>query len=172
VNPEEVIMTGPERADALEGGCTCGHLRYRLLAEPMFVHCCHCRWCQRETGSAFALNALVESARVLLLAGTTEAVDTPSASGKGQTIVRCPRCRVAVWSHYAGAGEAVSFVRVGTLDDPDQLPPDIHIYRQVGRDQRLGGRRIGPPGDSGISRALQRPPRKTHQVVTTAGPRL
>jgi hypothetical protein len=128
VNPEEVIMTGPERADALEGGCTCGHLRYRLLAEPMFVHCCHCRWCQRETGSAFALNALVESARVLLLAGTTEAVDTPSASGKGQTIVRCPRCRVAVWSHYAGAGEAVSFVRVGTLDDPDQLPPDIHIY--------------------------------------------
>ena len=123
-------MTAPERHEALEGGCTCGHLRYRLAAEPMFVHCCHCRWCQRETGSAFALNALVESGRVLLLAGTTEAVDTPSASGRGQTIVRCPRCRVAVWSHYAGAGEAVSFVRVGTLDDPDQLPPDIHIFTE------------------------------------------
>ena len=121
-------MTGPERTDALEGGCTCGHLRYRLAAEPMFVHCCHCRWCQRETGSAFALNALVETARVLLLAGSTEAVETPSASSKGQTIVRCPRCRVAVWSHYAGAGEAVSFVRVGTLDEPDGVPPDIHIY--------------------------------------------
>mgnify|MGYP000237617036 FL=1 len=121
-------MTASERTGAMDGGCTCGHLRYRLAAAPMFVHCCHCRWCQRETGSAFALNALVESDRVLLLSGTIEAVDTPSASGKGQTIVRCPRCRVAVWSHYAGAGEAVSFVRVGTLDEPDRVAPDIHIY--------------------------------------------
>jgi hypothetical protein len=99
-----------------------------MAAEPMFVHCCHCRWCQRETGSAFVLNALVERDRVILLEGSTEVVDTPSASGKGQKIIRCPRCRVALWSHYAGAGEAVSFVRVGTLDDPDRLPPDIHIY--------------------------------------------
>ena len=123
-------MTASEREVALEGGCTCGHLRYRLAAEPMFVHCCHCRWCQRETGSAFALNALVESGRMLLLTGTTEAVDTPSASGKGQTIFRCPHCRVAVWSHYAGAGKAVSFVRVGTLDEPDRVAPDIHIYTE------------------------------------------
>ena len=111
-------MPAQGREVALEGGCTCGEVRYRLLAAPMFVHCCHCRWCQRETGSAFALNALVESERVLLLKGTTETVDTPSASGKGQKIVRCARCRVAVWSHYAGAGEAVGFVRVGTLDVP------------------------------------------------------
>lgn len=121
-------MTGQVREEVLEGRCTCGHVRYRMVGRPLFVHCCHCRWCQRETGTAFALNALVESDRVTLLAGSTEAVDTPSASGKGQIIVRCPRCRVALWSHYAGAGEAVSFVRVGTLDDPDRLPPDIHIY--------------------------------------------
>ncbi len=121
-------MTGPERESVLEGCCACGHVRYRMAAEPMFVHCCHCRWCQRETGSAFVLNALVERDRVILLEGSTEVVDTPSASGKGQKIIRCPRCRVALWSHYAGAGEAVSFVRVGTLDDPDRLPPDIHIY--------------------------------------------
>jgi hypothetical protein len=114
--------------DVLDGRCTCGELRYRLHARPMFVHCCHCRWCQRETGSAFALNAMVERDRVEVLQGDTETVDTPSNSGKGQKIVRCPRCKVAVWSHYAGAGEAVCFVRVGSLEDPDRVAPDIHIF--------------------------------------------
>jgi hypothetical protein len=94
----------------------------------MIVHCCHCRWCQRETGTAFALNAVIESSRVERLAGEPETVQTPSESGKGQKIVRCPTCRVAVWSHYAQAGEAASFIRVGTLDEPDRLPPDVHIY--------------------------------------------
>lgn len=112
----------------LDGGCACRHVRYRMTAPPLVVHCCHCRWCQRETGSAFALNAMIEADRVELLRGAVEIVDTPSASGKGQKISRCPRCRVAVWSNYAGGGEAVRFVRVGTLDEPDQLPPDIHIY--------------------------------------------
>ena len=113
---------------AFEGGCTCRHVRYRMTSKPLIVHCCHCRWCQRETGTAFALNALIEADRVLLLHGDVETVDTPSASGKGQKIARCPRCRVAVWSNYAGAGDAVRFVRVGTLDEPDRLPPDIHIF--------------------------------------------
>ena len=113
-----------------EGKCTCGHVRYRLTAPPMFVHCCHCSWCQRETGSAFAVNALIESGRVELLQGETETVDTPSASGKGQKIVRCPKCRVAVWSHYAGAGERMSFVRVGTLLNPEHVQPDIHIFTE------------------------------------------
>jgi hypothetical protein len=111
-----------------EGGCTCRHVRYRMAAPPLFVHCCHCRWCQRETGASFALNALIEAARVELLAGDVDLVDTPSNSGKGQKIARCPLCRVAVWSNYAGAGDAVRFVRVGTLEDPDSFPPDIHIY--------------------------------------------
>jgi hypothetical protein len=94
----------------------------------MIVHCCHCRWCQRESGAAFALNAMIEADRVRLLEGDIEVVETPSASGKGQRISRCPHCRVAVWSNYAGSGDAVHFVRVGTLDDPDQLPPDVHIF--------------------------------------------
>jgi hypothetical protein len=113
-----------------EGGCTCRFLRYRMDSAPLFVHCCHCRWCQRETGSAFALNALIEADRVQLLCGEVDLVDTPSESGQGQKIARCPHCRVAVWSHYAGAGDAVCFVRVGTLDEPDRCPPDIHIYTQ------------------------------------------
>ncbi len=112
----------------IEGGCDCRYLRYRMETRPLFVHCCHCRWCQRESGSAFALNAMIESDRVRLLAGEPEIVDTPSESGLGQEIARCPRCRIAVWSHYAGAGPVVKFVRVGTLDDPDRLPPDIHIF--------------------------------------------
>ncbi len=111
-----------------DGGCDCGSIRYRMTRPPMFVHCCHCRWCQRESGSAFALNAMIEAAGVELLAGEPEIVATPSASGKGQKIARCPKCRIALWSNYAGAGDAVRFVRVGTLDDPDRFPPDIHIF--------------------------------------------
>lgn len=117
-------------SSSCDGGCTCRLVRYRMSSKPLFVHCCHCRWCQRETGASFALNALVEADRVQLLEGAVEAVDTPSQSGKGQRISRCPRCRIAVWSNYAGAGDAVRFVRVGTLDEPDRLPPDIHIYTE------------------------------------------
>jgi hypothetical protein len=114
-----------------EGGCTCRAVRYRLMPPPLIVHCCHCRWCQRETGASFALNALIESERMQLLTGRVELVATPSASGKGQRIARCPTCRVALWSHYyAGAGERMSFVRVGTLDEPDEFPPDVHIYTE------------------------------------------
>lgn len=112
----------------ITGGCDCQTLRYRILTAPIFVHCCHCRWCQRETGTAFALNALIEASRVELLQGEPDLIDTPSASGKGQRIARCPQCRVAIWSHYAGSGPSVCFVRVGTLDAPDRLPPDIHIF--------------------------------------------
>jgi hypothetical protein len=112
----------------LEGGCDCRAVRYRVETAPLFVHCCHCRWCQRETGSAFALNAMIESERVTDLGIAPEIIDTPSASGKGQKIARCPHCRLAVWSHYAGAAHFVKFVRVGTLDAPDRLPPDIHIF--------------------------------------------
>ncbi|MDH4287900.1 MAG: GFA family protein [Aquincola sp.] len=112
----------------LQGGCDCRQIRYRLESRPLFVHCCHCRWCQRESGASFALNAMIESDRVTRLAAEPELVDTPSASGAGQQIARCPRCRIALWSHYASAGPFVSFVRVGTLDEPDRLPPDIHIF--------------------------------------------
>ncbi|HSC99431.1 MAG TPA: GFA family protein [Casimicrobiaceae bacterium] len=112
----------------VEGGCTCRRVRYRMVTSPLFVHCCHCRWCQRETGASFALNALIEADRVEILAGQPDVVDTPSNSGRGQKITRCPSCRIALWSNYAGAGDALRFVRVGTLDDPDRLPPDIHIF--------------------------------------------
>ena len=112
----------------VDGGCTCRFVRYRMTTKPMIVHCCHCRWCQRESGAAFALNAMIESDRVELLEGKVEVIDTPTNSGKGQKISRCPNCRIALWSNYGGGGDAVRFVRVGTLNEPDQLPPDIHIF--------------------------------------------
>ena len=111
-----------------EGSCTCRSVRYRMTSRPLFVNCCHCTWCQRETGSAFAINALIEADRVVLLRGAVDVVDTPSASGKGQKIARCPHCHVAVWSNYGGAGDTVRFVRVGTLDARDRLPPQVHIF--------------------------------------------
>ena len=111
-----------------EGGCDCRRVRYRLESRPLFVHCCHCRWCQRESGSSFALNAMIEGDRVTQLGQPPELVNTPTASERGQLIARCPACRVAVLSNYASAGPLIKFVRVGTLDNPDLLPPDIHIF--------------------------------------------
>jgi hypothetical protein len=110
----------------LEGGCSCGAIRYRLTSEPMFTHCCHCLNCQRQTGSAFVINMLIEADRVRLLAGEPQAVDVPRDDGSTQPIYRCPDCRVAVYSEY-GRPE-VLFVRAGTLDDPSGVVPDVHIY--------------------------------------------
>jgi hypothetical protein len=112
----------------MEGGCTCRLIRYHLEGRPLIVHACHCTWCQRESGTAHATNALYEAERVVLLGQAPEVIDTPTASGKGQQIARCPQCKIAVWSNYAGSGSAVRFVRVGTMDDPSAFPPDIHIF--------------------------------------------
>jgi len=119
-----------DEIEGFEGGCTCGHVRFRGTSGALIVHCCHCRWCQRQTGSAFALNALIEADRVALLTGEVEEILTASPSGKGQTIARCPKCKVAVWSNYhmGGLKERIRFIRVGTLDTPDILPPDVHIF--------------------------------------------
>jgi hypothetical protein len=111
-----------------DGRCACGEVHYRLHERPFAVHCCHCRDCQREAGSAFVVNGLVETPAVEVTAGAPETVDTPSASGKGQKIVRCAACRVALWSHYGGMGDKAAFVRVGTLEDPDACPPQVHIF--------------------------------------------
>ena len=120
----------PEQTEAPEGGCTCRHVRYQATPNPLIVHCCHCRDCQKNSGSAFALNALYEAERVELVSGTTEDITVPTPSGVGQIITRCSKCKVAVWSNYnmGGLKERIRFIRVGTLDDPDQLRPDIHIF--------------------------------------------
>jgi hypothetical protein len=110
----------------LEGGCSCGAVRYRLASEPLFVHCCHCLNCQRQTGSAFVVNLLIEADRVELLAAEPQPVDVPRDDGSNQRIFRCPTCQVAVFSQYTRRD--VYFVRGGTLDDPSSVEPDVHIF--------------------------------------------
>lgn len=114
----------------MKGGCTCGHVRYQITVEPMIVHCCHCRGCQQNSGSSFALNALFETESVVLISGDIETIVVPTPSGTGQDITRCAKCKVAVWSNYnmGGLREHIRFIRVGTLDNPDKFAPDVHIY--------------------------------------------
>jgi hypothetical protein len=119
-------------SDGLDGGCSCGAVRYRLRSEPLFVHCCHCLNCQRQTGSAFAINVLIEAGSVEIVAGDPRPVDVPRDDGSTQRIFRCPACQVAVYSEYTRP--QVWFVRAGTLDDPSQVSPDVHIYTRSKRD--------------------------------------
>ena len=109
-----------------EGGCACGTVRYRLTSEPLFVHCCHCLNCQRQTGGAFVINLLIEADRVELLTGEPQPVDVPRDDGSAQRIFRCPSCQVAVFSEYGWP--ELWFVRGGTLDEPSAVTPDVHIY--------------------------------------------
>ncbi len=114
-------------ADTFEGGCGCGAVRYRLESAPMFVNCCHCKDCQRQTGTAFVINALIETDRITLLKGKPEPVSMPTESGRPHDVYRCPTCRTALWSDY-GRRPSLRFVRVGTLDEPSALKPDAHIF--------------------------------------------
>ncbi|MGH3050865.1 MAG: GFA family protein, partial [Gaiellaceae bacterium] len=112
---------------ALEGGCSCGEIRYRLTDDSLCTHCCHCLNCQRQTGSAFVVNVLLEADRVELLAGEPVAVEVPRDGDLGaQQIHRCPTCEVAVFSTYTHP--ALRYVRAGTLDDPSAVAPDVHIF--------------------------------------------
>jgi hypothetical protein len=110
----------------LEGGCSCGAVRYRLASDPLFIHCCHCLNCQRQTGSAFVINLLIEADRVELLAAEPQPIDAPRDDGSMQRIFRCPTCQVAVFSEYTYP--EVWFVRGGTLDEPSAVAPDVHIF--------------------------------------------
>jgi hypothetical protein len=109
-----------------EGGCACGEVRYRLSSEPLFVHCCHCLNCQRQTGSAFVINLLIEADHVELLGAEPERVDVPRDDGSTQQVFRCPSCQIALYSIYTRP--QVLFVRAGTLDEPASVAPDVHIY--------------------------------------------
>jgi hypothetical protein len=110
-----------------EGGCSCGATRYRLTSAPMFVNCCHCKDCQRQTGSAFVVNAIIEADRVVVSGEEPIAIQVPTDSGRPHFINRCRSCQIALWSTYGGRHQ-VRFVRVGTLDDPTALQPGAHIF--------------------------------------------
>lgn len=112
----------------LDGGCACGALRYRLEREPMFVHCCHCTRCQRETGGPFAHHAMIEFTAMTLLQGEPEFVKVPTDSGNVHWVARCRGCRTAVWNEHGSRRAITRYLRVGTLDDPARCPPQAHIF--------------------------------------------
>ena len=131
VNKNTMEETTPSDFLECEGACTCDSLRYRVRTAPLIVHGCHCRLCQRQTGAAYAVNALIEDVFVDVLAGSLDGYRVATPSGAGQTIYRCSVCQVAVWSKYHAMpkiGERILFLRVGTLADPDRFPPDVHIH--------------------------------------------
>lgn len=114
----------------MKGNCSCGNIQFEMMDKPMFVHCCHCRMCQRQSGAAFALNALIEVNKVQHRSGKPEVIEMPSDKPQGQRVSRCPDCKTAVWSQYPSAGNQFYYVRVGTLENPDVCPPDIHIFTE------------------------------------------
>lgn len=109
------------------GRCGCGAVTFSVPDDPLIVHCCHCTYCQRESGSSFGLNFLIEADRVVWR-GTPEETLTDSISGKGQRIFRCPTCKIALSSHYPGFGPGVHFLRTGTFDEVDGIAPDVHFF--------------------------------------------
>ena len=111
-----------------EGGCDCGAVRYRLDAEPIVIKCCHCHACQRQTGSAFALNLVIETEAVTFSGARPEVIEMETASGHGQSNHRCPQCHVSLCSVMHMAGDKARFMRAGTLDDTSGLAPDLHIF--------------------------------------------
>lgn len=112
----------------VSGGCLCGKTRYQLTSSPLIIHCCHCTDCQRETGSAFAINSQIEADRIVLVEGATKPTQMPTKSGKGQIVSRCSDCHVTLWSTFGGMGDKIRVLRMGTLDEPQYFPPDLQIY--------------------------------------------
>jgi hypothetical protein len=113
----------------LSGSCFCGAVRYRVTRPPMIVHCCHCRDCQKQTGGAFAINAVIERSAIELIEGSEEPVRTTvtTDSGRHHDIYRCAACHTALWSDYGRRGVMV-FLRVATLDQGQAIAPDVHIF--------------------------------------------
>ena len=116
-----------EAAPILEGQCACGAVEYHLTAKPMFVNCCHCRECQRHTGSAFVLNGIIETAHIKQTSGIVVPFAVWTTSGAAHDIYHCAECQTALWSDY-GRRPGIRFLRIGTLNAPERCPPDAHIF--------------------------------------------
>ena len=156
-----------------EGGCACGAVRYRLTSDPLFVHCCHCLNCQRQTGSAFVINLLIEADRLELLAGEPQPVDVPRDDGSMQRIFRCPTCQVAVFSQYASRSAVRARRHARRADERRARRPHLHevegglghapglgagVRRVLRHEGPLAGRqsRTGRGDDGGTLRRLSR----------------
>ena len=124
----EAELTPEEGKMEREGGCACGTTRYRLTAPPLIVNACHCRDCQRLTGGAFAVNIWIERRFVEADHARLRSVKLTAGSGKPHEIFRCPDCGTAIYSKYHAAPGDTVLLRAGTLDHPETITPDVHIF--------------------------------------------
>jgi hypothetical protein len=115
----------------LKGGCACRAVRYELTARPLIVHACHCRDCQRITGSAFVTNIWIEKRHVRATGAEPCSYRLAGGSGKHHDVFFCGTCGTYVWSRYHIAPGDCLFVRAGTLDDPTAVRPDVHIFTRT-----------------------------------------
>jgi hypothetical protein len=113
--------------ETFDGQCFCGRVRYRMQGRPMFIHCCHCRDCQQQSGSAFVVNGLIEAERIKPMEGAPKPVSMRTDSGHPHDIYRCEACQSALWSDYGGR-TWLRFVRMATLDRAGEFVPDVHIF--------------------------------------------
>ena len=113
------------------GGCACGAVRYRLTRDPLIVHACHCRDCQRITGSAFVINLWIERKYVESTGAKPASFVLAGGSGKDHEVFFCAACGTYVWSDYQTISSPCLFVRAGTLDEPSGVVPDIHIFTRT-----------------------------------------
>jgi hypothetical protein len=112
------------------GGCACGEVRYRAKGEPIFVNNCHCRLCQRQTGSTSVVNAFFESERVAVTQGELAEYTLKAGSGGDHTIARCAKCGTALFSYYPRVGRLGTGIRVGSFDHPGAFTPTAVVFTE------------------------------------------
>lgn len=117
-----------QQACFAKGRCACGNFQFQLAAPPLIVQCCHCKICQRDSGSAFLVHALIETSNIVMNKGRPQPVAFPSGYGKGHKVCRCPICKTALWNQYPEFGDTISYIRTGTLEEADQLTPQVHLH--------------------------------------------
>ena len=108
------------------GGCQCGSLRYVLTAEPVRVVACHCKECQRQSGSAFGLSMLV-TRDILTVTGPTKRFTRIADSGNPNTGVFCPECGVRIY-HIPAYAQDMFVLKPGTLDDTSWVRPTHFVW--------------------------------------------
>lgn len=122
----------------LTGGCPCGAVRYAISAFPLFLYACHCTDCQRQSGSAFALNMPVATEAFRVVAGTPTGWRRLAPSGATVVSWFCGDCGGRINGERIGRPE-LTVVRAGTLDDTSWLSPGAHFYTRsahAGSDRR------------------------------------
>ena len=114
-------------SEAREGGCQCGRVRYRFEGEPISLAVCHCKECQRQTGSAFGMSLTVREKDFQLLKGELKTFDRAADSGRTVTCAFCPECGTRIYHQPHYRKDAIN-IKPGTFDDTSFLQPKLEVW--------------------------------------------